>query len=170
MADPISSFRFAVTITTPFRSPSSRVLGFSRISPVSGEAEEIEVREGSNFDFPSKYPGRINYPPVIFERGVDGDGFLVDWWRLVSDDTRGGGPPPSYKGTIFIASILDSPIEVTRVTRLGEAIVGDNFGLTLVECWPKSLSIGPYNAGASGFLIHAVEIVHAGFTAGIRRD
>ena len=81
--DPYKNFKFRVKWDGKF------VAGISKVSALVRTTELVEHREGGDPSAPRKSPERINFAPILLERGVTHDTAFEDWankfWRLGAD-------------------------------------------------------------------------------------
>jgi phage tail-like protein len=134
--DPFKNYSFLVEIDGIARA------AFSKVSGLSGAAEVIEYREGTDVTSTRKLPGLITYDNVTLKRGITTSRELYDWWRTVVTGTL-------QRRNVAIVLLDDSRTEVLR--------------WFLREAWIAKFEVGPLKAKGNDVLIESIELAHEGF-------
>jgi phage tail-like protein len=75
--DPYLNFNFRVEID------GLQVAGFSEVRLPEGRIEAVAYREGTDKTAARLLPGRVEFGPVVLQRGFAGDPALFEWWNDV---------------------------------------------------------------------------------------
>jgi phage tail-like protein len=76
--DPYLNFNFRVEID------GLEVAGFSEVQLPEGRIEAVAYREGTDKTSAARLlPGRVEFGPVVLQRGFAGDPALFEWWNDV---------------------------------------------------------------------------------------
>lgn len=132
--DPYRGFNFLVEID------GTTAAGFSEVSGLASEVENIEYREGGDRRV-RQLPGLVTFPRVVLKRGLTTDRTLWEWHRTV---LNGQAERRSVRITLLDA-------ERQPVARW-----------SLVEAWPAKWQGPDLDARADGVTIETLEIVHEG--------
>jgi phage tail-like protein len=77
--DPYKNFKFLLF----FEGQPDPVAGVSKISPLKRTTEVVSHSEGGDQSTSRKSPGRTNFEPITFERGLTHDSDFEKWANLV---------------------------------------------------------------------------------------
>lgn len=72
MADPYRNYKWRVEVDGFTRA------GFSKVSGLGVEVEDIEYREGDQAEFMSHYSGQVSFPDITLERGMSNDSDFLE--------------------------------------------------------------------------------------------
>ena len=147
--NPATVFRFAVAFGTSLFNDT----GFSRISGLSASVGTVTYREGGQQPSMRKFPGLAEFPVVRFERGSTNNVDMYNWLQQVQsiNPTAASTPlkddysPSGFRTTIYI-QLFDADF-VTVIK-----------SWTLLAAWPKSVSLGDFDAQSSAVQIESMEI------------
>ena len=149
-ANPATVFRFAVS----FSSSSFFVdTGFSRISGLSASVDTVTYREGGQQPSMRKFPGLVSFPVVRFERGTSSNLDMYNWLSQVQsiNPISGQAPlPDTYDTTGFRQHVYIQSFDSDMSTVLRS--------YTLISAWPKSITMGDFDAQASSVQIETMEL------------
>lgn len=115
--------------------------GFAEVSGLSGTAEVIEYREGSDVTSTRKLPGLIAYPNVTLKRGITTSRELFDWWTTV---VKGN----AKRRNVVVVLLDDERKEVLR--------------WVLHEAWVAKYEVGDLGAEGNDVAIESIELAHEG--------
>jgi phage tail-like protein len=148
--NPVAVFRYAVSFgSTALFSDT----GFSRISGLSASVATITYREGGQQPSMRKFPGLVEFPVVRFERGATTSLDMYNWLQQVQsiNPTAASSPlPDTYDSTGFRSSVYIQAFDSDMVTVLR--------AWTLLAAWPKSVTMGDFDAMASSAQIETMEL------------
>lgn len=144
LRDPLRKFRFHVTITPP--PGSNLVMGKLHFSEVSGLRSETEVVEYKAGDDPlhRKIPGQTTFDNIVLSKGVDTNGVLVAWRRLVIENQAGDVRETDIRGKIVI-DLYD---------RRGRSL---RRSWIVKSAWPTILEVDDLSGDSSDILIERAE-------------
>jgi phage tail-like protein len=138
--DPLKSFRFDVEIAGFVRA------GFTSVSGLTHEIEEISYREGGEIDTLRKMPGLSNFGDITLSRGLLTDTDMLDWIEQILDIDR---RPETGSGTALENEWRRDIIIRLRGTQNG---VVDRIW-SCRGCWPKSYTRSDLDAQESGIVM-----------------
>lgn len=134
--DPFASFNFLLEIDGITKA------GFSEVTGLNSETNQIEYREGNEGIIPRKLPGLTKVGNVTLKRGVTVDTDLFKWRKTVTDGD------------------LDRKASMSIVLRneKGDEAVRWN----LLNAWPSKYTAPDLKANANEIAIEALELTHEG--------
>lgn len=136
ITDPLASFNFLLEIDGITKA------GFSEVTGLNSETNQIEYREGNEGIIPRKLPGLTKVGNVTLKRGVTVDTDLFKWRKTVTDGDI------ERKATMSI---------VLRNEKGDEAVRWN-----LLNAWPSKYMAPDLKANANEIAIEALELAHEG--------
>jgi phage tail-like protein len=135
-SDPYANYNFLLEIGGITKA------GFSEVTGLNTETNQIEYREGNEGIIPRKLPGLTKVGNVTLKRGVTIDAELFKWRKSVTDGDI------DRKDTMSI---------VLRNEKGDEAVRWN-----LLNAWPSKYMAPDLKANANEIAIEALEITHEG--------
>lgn len=159
--DPLQGLKFRVRISN-----IPEVIGFTKITGLEMETAVVEYRESTDITTMRKLPGRVSYPVVTFEKGLDPGGFMYAWFLDIMDLPEQNRNAESATG-FETKGLFRRDIEIDLFDRDG--IFGGENGITwkLKNAWISKLSTGDLDANSDDVIIETAEIVHEGLSRAV---
>jgi phage tail-like protein len=149
--DPLKNFRFTVA----FSGSVDPIIGVSKITGMKRTTEVIKHRAGANPATSLKLPGRTEYDPIVFERGVmvnalEFEAWVNKVWSYVN--------APSGRETSLADFRRDMVINVRDET--GQKVVA----YQVFNCWVSEYQpISDLDANANAVLIQHIRVENEGW-------
>lgn len=150
--DPLQGLKFRVYIAGV-----TDALGFSKITGMEGEITSVVYREGTNTTTDRKLPGRVQYPILTFEKGLDPSGFMHEWFKQIVDLEKQNNA--TSKTGIAINGDFRKKITIELFSRDGGI---PRISWEVQSAWISKLSIGDIDAQSDDVIIETAEITHEG--------
>jgi phage tail-like protein len=129
-------------------------MGFMRISGLQADVGIYEWQEVSDPLTKHKFPDRINFSDVTFERGVTSNRYaLWEWYTSVTNSLY-SGVPGDFRRTVTIYSFFKGvPRSSLKGLRVWE----------IYSAFPKVLKFGEFNATDSSVVIESLTLANEGY-------
>ena len=145
--DPYKNFKYLVEITGNMVFAKA---GFSSVSGLNMNTDEITYREGGDNHTPRKMPGLTNFDDITLERGMSED---RDMWEFASKvftlDSPNASNDPGFRASVIVklkdrAGNIVKQWEVQRV-------------------WFKTYETGEFDGEGSEVMIERIVLAQEGF-------
>ena len=123
---------------------------FNEVQGLAVEIDTDKIKEGGQNGYVHHLPGRMEWPPIVFKRGLTQSDNLFHWFEKMSGEKFAGNDDKVERSTGAI-SIVD---------RIGLRLRSWNLRDVMPIKWT-----GPsMSTGSNEMLMEELEIIHHGFT------
>ena len=179
--DPLRSFRFTATFTQPQGADapfSTKILtggaggwvgGFTTVSGLSINNQNITYREGGYNTTVHQVPGMTSFSPVTFQRGVlVGNNQAINWMRGLFAAASGDGLATTSAAKTFRVNVDIYVMDHPNAGPTNKNTPKMKFRIH--NAWISGLNYTDLNANDGALFYESMQLVHEGLTVGFTND